>query len=386
MNISSALKILTTPLLVAIYVGCSPVSFAKDNEVHKCQDFAAACIVANGRDYFDESFTIAGGLVDILIVDDNSASMSFEQAHLADRLANFVGNLEAQHADYRIGITTTDISAPGNTARAVNSNGALQDGHLIQFPNGEYFLTTASGTLAQKDDWFRKTIQRPETLACETFIRNNYGNAGYEAAYSQNCPSGDERGIYAANLTVKNNPNGFIRPNAHLAVIFLSDEDERSQLYYSGNFPSYNLEELDQPEKLISNVAAIFGGKALSVHAIVTATESCLATQNSQMVVNGTSVVNGSYGLTYFKASQKTGGIVGDICESDYTSRLGQISTNILDRKDSHILACDNPPDLVVTVSGQGGVSHSVTGRELKFSTQLAPGTTVRVQYSCETI
>ncbi len=392
MNMSRAFKILAVPVLVSIYVGCSPVNFVKDEELNKCQNSGLNCISQNGKDYFDETITAAGGLVDILIVDDNSASMSFEQTQLATRLSGFIQNLENQKADYRIAITTTDISSGNNPARAINQNGALQDGRLIAFPNGAYFLTSASGTLAQKDDWFKKTLQRKETLDCETFIRNNYGKSGYDSAYDANCPYGDERGIYAANLTVKNNPNSFIRPNAHLAIIILSDEDVRSQLYWynqqsPGSYPGYDLESFDQPQTLLNNVLATYGGgKALSVHSIITTTQACKTIQDNQLVVNGTAVVSGSFGLIYNQASQLTHGIVGDICASDYTSQLGQISTNILSRINSATLACNNPSDLTVNIVGQPGVTYSVSDREVKFSEQLSPGTTVRLQYTCKTL
>ncbi|MGZ7109608.1 MAG: hypothetical protein ACXVHW_11600, partial [Methanobacterium sp.] len=271
MNISRAVKIIIVPALISIYVGCSSVNFAKDEELNKCQNSGLNCISQNGKDYFDETVTVDGGLVDILIVDDNSASMSFEQSQLAIRFSGFIQNLENQKADYRIAITTTDISSNSNPPRLVNQNNALQDGHLIRFPNGSYFIDSTSGTLAQKEDWFKKTIQRKETLDCESFIRANYGRSDYDNLYSANCPSGDERGIYAANLVVKNNPNNFIRPRSHLAIIILSDEDERSQLYWYNRqnpmtYPGFDLESLDQPQMLLSNVRATYGaGKVLSV-------------------------------------------------------------------------------------------------------------------------
>lgn len=388
MNISRALKFLAVPTLVSIYVGCSPVNFAKDEELNKCQNSGKNCLTLNGKDYFDETISVAGGLVDILIVDDNSASMSFEQTQLAARLSGFIQNLDAQHADYRIAITTTDISNSNNPARAINQNGALQDGHLIPFGNGSYYLTPASGTLAQKDAWFKAALQRPETASCESFIKNNYGKSGYDAAYSTNCPSGDERGIYAANLVIKNNPNTFIRSNAHLAVIVLADEDERSALYLSPSmYPGYSLEPMDQPQTLLSNLRSIYGGgKLLSVHSIITASDQCKATQSNQMIINGQATVYGSIGETYKQASQMTQGVIGDICASDYTTQLGQISTNILNRINSVTLACANPVDLSISIVGQPGVTYSVAGTLVKFSTQLAPGTTVKLKYTCDAL
>lgn len=388
MNISRALKFLFVPTLVSIYVGCSPVNFAKDEELNKCQNSGKNCLTLNGKDYFDETISVAGGLVDILIVNDNSASMSFEQTQLAARLSGFIQNLDSQHADYRIAITTTDISNTNNPARSVNQNGALQDGHLIPFANGSYYLTPSSGTLAEKDAWFKAALQRPETASCENFIRNNYGKSGYDAAYSTNCPSGDERGIYAANLVIKNNPNTFIRSNAHLAVIVLADEDERSALYLApSSYPGYTLEPMDQPQTLLSNLRGIYGGgKLLSVHSIITGTDSCKATQSNQMIINGQATVFGSIGETYKQASQMTQGVIGDICASDYTGQLGQISTNILNRINSVTLACANPVDLSVSIVGQPGVTYTLAGTLVKFSTQLAPGTTVKLKYTCDSL
>ena len=110
--------------------------------------------------------------------------------------------------------------------------------------------------------------------------------------------------------------------------------------------------------------------------------ESCFAEQNNQMAAYG---VRGSYGWNYARLSQKTQGYIGDICAGDYTSQLGQISTNILNKINSVPLACENPSDLVVSISA-ANITYTVSGRELKFSAQLPPGSTVSLKYSCETL
>ncbi len=63
--------------------------------------------------------------VDILFVLDNSGSMSEEQARLARNFPAFVDRLDGMGADYRIGITTTDVAHPGCGAGATPENGAL---------------------------------------------------------------------------------------------------------------------------------------------------------------------------------------------------------------------------------------------------------------------
>ncbi|WP_291516605.1 hypothetical protein [Bdellovibrio sp. ArHS] len=364
--------------MVGLYVGCSPVKFSLDDS--KCKD--SGCVVVDGKYSFNYSATAGYGKVDILIVNDNSASMSFEQARLAPRFQNFISDLDSKKIDYRIAMTTTDVSGSGA-------------GALIPFKSGVNYITNQ---MSDRYTLFYSTIQRPETLACEKFIanwiRNNGGNtdsinsSAYSSAYAQNCPSGDERGVYAANLVVNNNPSSFIRSDAHLAVIFLADEDERSGLY--GN-QGYYLDQMDQPAYLISNVKSRLGDdkyNSLSVHAIVVKDPSCLAQQNSQALDNysvTTGLVTGSIGSVYLAFTNQGWGNAADICSSDYTTQLGQIRTKITERIKDIILNCSNPTDLVVTVSGTP-VSHYMDGKTLKFNQYLTPGTSVSLSYKCESL
>ena len=63
--------------------------------------------------------------VDILFVIDNSGSMAEEQARLARNFPTFVGALDEMGADYRIGITTTDVKHPGCTDGPTPEDGGL---------------------------------------------------------------------------------------------------------------------------------------------------------------------------------------------------------------------------------------------------------------------
>ncbi|PRQ05978.1 vWA domain-containing protein [Enhygromyxa salina] len=71
--------------------------------------------------------------VDVLLVIDNSGSMGDEQANLAANFGPFIERLELAGADYRIGITTTDIGGPlcGNTA----NGGELQLSSCVDRPH-----------------------------------------------------------------------------------------------------------------------------------------------------------------------------------------------------------------------------------------------------------
>lgn len=367
-------------LAVGFYVGCSPAKF--DVSTANCNS-DTSCVVVDGKYSYNYSVTAGAGKVDILIVDDNSASMSFEQKRLAPRFANFIQNLDTKKVDYRIAITTTDVSG----------GSFPQGGKLITMGDGSSFITPKQ---TNRVSLFNNAIQRPETRNCENWIANylrdhgasSINTSSYSAGYSQNCPSGDERGIYAANLVVQNNPGSFIRRDAHLSIIFLSDEDERSGLYLTS--AGYKLTSMDQPGILTSNVRSYLGDSkynSLSVHSIVVKDNSCLNSQNDQVlgdVPNEATrgLVTGSIGTVYLTFAQSSWGIAADICSSDYTTQLGQIQTNIESRIKDIMLNCSNPTDLEVNVSGST-VAHSVSGNVLSFNQYLAAGTTVSLSYKC---
>ncbi|MBK7960472.1 MAG: hypothetical protein IPK04_04175 [Bdellovibrionales bacterium] len=366
---------------VGSYIGCAEVKFSANSS---CDGLSGGkCVVGpDGMLSISDVVIVSGGKVDILIVDDNSASMSFEQNALADRFSNFVNLLESKSIDYRLGITTTDISSATNPPRSVNQNGALQDGKLIGLDGGFKFVTPQTGDSAFRNKIFNAAIRRNETLECEKFILswvdagNSTTTAEYSTAYAEHCPSQDERGLYAANLVLKNNVDSFIRPEADLAIIVLSDEDVRSQLYWYKT-PGYDLEEFDTAQGFVNSVKSVYPDKKFAVHAFLTKTEVCLSTQNAQT----RGVVGASYGIEYYKVTQLTGGVAGSICSNNFTSQLSEIfnniTANIVDKIGLH---CANPIDLIVD---SGGNNYTVVGNQIQFAQKLPVGASVRFSYKC---
>jgi hypothetical protein len=380
-------------------VACSPVKFgASDNPG---DGFAFSCSQNSSGCKFDYMTHWTGPKVDILIVDDNSASMSFEQKALASRFNGFIQQLDAKHVDYRIAITTTDIHVDGdnNGPRPINGNGALQNGNLISFGNGINYLTPS---VADRVGRFNNTIVRPETLQCEQFIANyvsQYGIASinssdYQNQYKTNCPSGDERGTYAANLAIKNNSGSFMRSDAYLAIIFVSDEDVRSGQYCSGplnlncSLTGYPLEDMDQPLSLFNTLKAQGKHLTTEIHAVVVMDNACLAEQSSQVLGNPpvaatAGAVSGSVGNIYLNFPNNGWGVAVSICMDNYTAALDPISNKISGIQ-GEVLACDSPIGLQVTpVPADSSFSYTQNGKNITYNKTLAPGTQVHFVYSC---
>ena len=313
-------------LALTIYVGCSDVKFSH-NPSDTCKDFnqsfgEGAC-QQNPKGFNEYSYSVQVGSVDILFVVDNSGSMYEEQVKMAEKFPNFLNSISS--LDWQIAITTTDIYKT--------------DGRFLTFPNGSDVISRDTPNVESE---FRETIRRQETLDCD--------RSGYKK-----CPSGDERGIYAVNRAIDRGHNKFF--NSQLAIVFLSDENERSN---GGAISGYELQEYDLPVTLVSKVKTQLGeGKIFSVHSIIVRSgdTACFAQQNSQ------SAVRGYYGTLYEQLSHPSdelkalGGLVsghmGSICAVDYGPQMGDIGSKIADNSLLEKLPChpETPDDLNVTFS-----------------------------------
>ncbi len=361
-------------LMASHLMGCSPVAF--NTSPAPCDGGVTCTVGANGDRSFDVTITTSTTPVDILFVDDNSGSMSKDQRSLGSRFSSFFNYISGY--DYHIGIITTDISSSTNPPRAINQQGALQDGNLVNFANGVSFLTSSTPNAAQL---FQSTIQRPETANCDQYLQTHDCSAGQCSDYANQCPSDDSRAIYAANLAVSRNQGGFLRPNAQLEIVILSNSDER---VWGGTQGGPALEDLDQPSNLLQNIQTTFGGtKAVTVHTIVIQPNdvSCLRQEAF------TPLIFGQYAPVYASLSSMTSGVAGTICASDYSSQLSAIGNLAQNNLQSSIsLPCQTTDQLLTytltpNVADVGHVDSS--GQNLVFATPLPQGTQVHYSGKC---
>jgi len=347
------------------------------------------------QDFSSNSYQVDVGQVDILFVVDSSTSMSEEQRRMADAFTNFMQTQGLPGIDYRIGITTMDVESGefgsenppkdfGNGLRAE------QNGNLLQFPDGSYFLTPDSDNIESQ---FSQTIQREETLYCD---RNGYD--------FYNCPSDDERGIYSAFLTVNSNKKDFFRENGHVAFIFLTDEDVRGHADNTNyQSPHYMPIDVDYPVNLVQAVKSRLGGNTtMSAHAIITDNQRCLADQTYQ---GGNANIDGKIG-TFYRAlthpdnysladrSRTLGdyadgilvpGVVGSICADSYTAEIGRIAAVIGQTKKEEKFRCvlEKEESLNVRISDEYQWALNDAKDGVVFTPALPAGQSFVIEYDC---
>ncbi|RME15534.1 MAG: hypothetical protein D6797_06350 [Bdellovibrio sp.] len=292
-----------------------------------------------------ESFISEGAnrKVDILFVDDNSGSMEFEQAALSRKFSSFSNSLTS--LDWQIGITTTDVSDGPFGIK----------GSLLPFAGtGSYILKP---TTPQFEKAFQDTIQRPETVNC---------------VGSGSCPSGKEMPLLASILAIdkRNTDNaGFFRPDANLAIVILSDEDEDS------TGPS----TATQPQEVVDKVKATFPNKKLSVYGIIVqpGDSQCKAIQDAQ--VPG---IQSHYGTFVQKLADITGGVTMSVCEPDYSITLQNIANSVIGLGNSvQLKQVPLPGTVQVSFTPAFNTSWTVSGNRVIFQKAPPKGTRIEVFY-----
>lgn len=405
----TAFKLGAALMTVLYFVACSPVNFEQQKVSSDCADGSVCIQKCQGDDCYKEvmvSKSVGRGKVDFLIINDNSGSMSADQRKMATKFPMFLDALK--QLDYRIAMTTTDISGPisqaysgtkppsANAPSAANQNGALQDGKLIVFGNGQKYLEGSDGSVSGANtNYFNTAVQRQETLNCE---QSNYADAY--------CPSNDERGVFAANLALDRNE--FVRSGAHLAIIVLSNEDERGMSdtrsagkpnanTYNDDISLINLykrENYDLPTTLVNRFKSKFVGKSLSVHPIIIKPNdaNCLASESDP-----SKFIRAKEGYTYQELKDLVGGksTMGSICDSDYTTTLQAIGNSLqtIDplpftcrpANDDYNMSYTDANGTAFTAAQAAAVSVTAnfSAMTLTVNTALPAGTTATLKYKC---
>ena len=257
----------------------------------------------------------ASQTVDVLFVVDDSGSMNQEQENLATSFDAFIQEAASWQSDYQIGVTTTTVAFP--------NGGALQgDPIYIDDSNWEKFVpnvavgTTGSGT--EQGLWAAKIALSPPLIdytdeACAT---------DSECGFLHEChPDGTCGGFN----------RGFLRDEAALEVVFVSDEEDQSP------------ETLDSYLNFFRELKGFDRPDLLHLHAIVGPPGGCSS-------VNGVAQA----GHRYLDLAAATGGASYSICELDFAKGLEGIGEIAFAAQMEYFLtAIPAPPTLVVTINGQ---------------------------------
>ncbi len=270
--------------------------------------------------------------LDILVVIDNSRSMTKAQKDMAHKMDSFIEQLK--EVDWQLSVTNTDVSSKRYGMK----------GELIEFD--ETGLKVLKPYTPFRKEKFLHAIIRPETpRPCNT-----------------NCPSSDERGLEAVFLAIeksRNKTRNLFRNGVEFTVVLLSNEDEGSNgLAGTGR-------SLVTPEKVLRKFHKVFSQKTLQFHSLIVlpGDKRCREEQGS----------TANYGSFAFELSQKTNGLSKSICSKNYSKELEEIGKKPRNPvKVFHLKKEPFLPSLKVTVQPQQENSQFIIdGKKLIF--EVAP-------------
>ena len=280
----------------------------------------------------------ADGIVDILWVVDDSGSMANQRQTLTNNFSRFLNELLALQVRFQIGVISTNY----------NDRGTLRGG------------TT-------------KIITNETPNPQQVFLQNtNFPNASRVRL---------EQGLRMMELALTE-PNrsganaGFLRPNAALAVIAVTDEDDNS--YGDPAYYSRFLRSLKGPGNENLSSFSIIGG---------TTPDGCYP-PGEEVYFGG----RADPAFRYSSVATKTGGIIGSICDVSFESTLVKIAAalNTLRRVFPLSLKPD-PATITVRVNGAQIPKDVVNGWQYRTETQSItflgnyvppPGAVLRFEYA----
>jgi hypothetical protein len=278
------------------------------------------------------------GVVDILWVIDDSGSMKNQRATLANNFDRFLQELLTLKVSFHMGVVSTNA----------NDSGRLRGTTKIITP------TTPNP----------RAVFATNTTFPDSRARWEQGLRMSQVAIS--APNTDPGG---AN-------DGFLRPNAALAVIVVSDEDDSSFGQTAGYARALRSAKGKGNEGLVS--FSVIGGT----------TPSGCYPPGEQIYLGG--LAEAAY--RYSEVASRTGGVIGSICDSSFETTLIRIAQalNTL-RRVFPISLPPNPDTVTVRVNGLVIARDPINGWQLNPGTQSItflgnyvppPAAEVRIEYA----
>ena len=281
----------------------------------------AAPVILNDRveNFIQDSSK--NGDVDILWVIDDSGSMADNQDSLARNFNNFITQFLDKKIDFKMAITTTDGTS-------------IRNGKMV----GDSSKLTSASAIGNRN----------------AFINNftkwvKVGTSG----------SGIEQGLKTASSFLDRYAASYLRTDAYLAIVFLSDEEDQSNSKVTDYIARF------QATKRTKGMV-----KAYSIVA-----QSQQSTKKWETL-----------GLRYNQVSKATGGTISDISD-DFSATLKDIGGSIVNLIDRFALAESPYQDkisvYVNNVKQVTGWSFDISTHSLKFNANAIPleGARIEIRY-----
>lgn len=316
-------------------------------------------------EFTDEFVQGVGKQVDVLFIVDNSGSMSEEQDNLAKNFGTFTQIADLWQNNYHIGVVTTDMDDAKQSGKLIEKSGVR-----VVTPktvNGPQILLSMvkQGTNGSGDEQGLSAAEAALTLP-------NVYDSGKKCAADADCKSDGGFCVPDAEDPATKKCGGtnrtFVRKNAGLEVVVLSDEEDGSaaDINYYTNF--------------LFSIKGFANKGLFHLHAIVgDAGNGCKGSGGDAVA-----------GDRYLAVAKATGGKIGSICSTSFAQVLKDIG-NVAFGLAQQFFLTRTPEEstIVVKVKGQvctkGNFQYDAASNSVIFPQgspcMPAKGDTVSIYY-----
>ena len=260
----------------------------------------------------DVFYQLEAGEVDVLLVIDNSCSMQPYQEELSTNFDAFLTYFIEGDVDYQIGVVTTSVIDPVAVAGTECTQTVVD-----AIPDAGYLL---DGTFITPEDEDGADI-------FSDWVNVGICGAGYEM--------GLEAAYQALTEPIVDGPNaGFLREDAYLSIIFVSDEEDSSPKGVNDYINAFR-DVKGQRSRDIFNASSL----------VVDAVSDCSQDQQYSGATRGG---------RYLDVAEQTGGVIGNICADDFNDIVTELSLASSRLTDTFYLSqLPQASSLVVGIDGE---------------------------------
>ncbi|MEY3011699.1 MAG: hypothetical protein RIT45_434 [Pseudomonadota bacterium] len=277
-------------------------------------------------EFTDEFEQGAGKKVDVLFVIDNSGSMGDEQNNLAQNFKTFIQVATLWQNDFHLGVVTTDMQAGNQSGRLQGVPRVIT--HATADPTGKFQTNAKVGTNGSADEQGLAAAEAALTLP-------HVYDAGKACNTDADCPDKTlcvEEPDNPGTKGCGGHNRGFLRKQAGLEIVFVSDEEDSS----TGNLSYYI--------NFLYSIKGAANKGLFHAHAIV-------GLQNNSGSSGGCGAAKGN---RYITVANDTGGKVASICDASFATALKNIGEVAFGLSHQFFLTMNaEPATIQVSINGQ---------------------------------
>ena len=322
----------------------------------------------------DEFVQVSGQDVDVLFVIDDSGSMCEEQDRLVQNFDDFIKNAAVWNNNYHIGVISVNVVNQAVMGKLNRGDPKITPRFITPNPNaGSQFAKLAKLGCEGGSDEQEAGLEASQ-IALSAPLTTDTGVKCASDADCQNdktlCGDPKKCPYYCNGGTCGGWNAGFMRPDAQLEIVVLSDEEDQSSAA-----PTFYID-------FLKSIKGYYNANMMHFNSIVgvdTGGGGCTAADGA----------TAEAAKRYQMVSQETNGVIGSICDMDFSKTMNDIGKVAFGLKVQFFLTrLADPPTVKVWVDGvecKSGWQYDAPSNSVIFDDKGAcmpqPGQKIKVHY-----